>query len=396
MEKDAPHKLDNRPTSPDLAFASRVSSFFNKMAGESDQLLRDSDDPDDRNYFQNKSDKWARFGEDLKMLRLPQSQKSAQNNPHLSTETLGSLVNVMSRNKQDDQDPEDQNSLQLFNESKALFLDSCTKIFPDNKKLEGIFLDQQFQKISDSLSGVQNEYLKLVVGDIASIKNPALLMQGNLDQLIKKIENAVTNAGNMMDNILWGENISQDLQKELAVFIKAIYSLQSFLDDLKFKKTQNNETQKRVGEADQMAEIKNKMDPAKSERVLSFEEVAITLDPAKVKSIEDVLKIVTPQIKMSILQSVLQDVDRRINAGKRLSAEDPNQIIETSKMVNVVGNQSATAPYQFIAIAGTGEFVENTDIPKMKIYNYLKNFLGHDLNNDRRTADLKKYTNMLS
>jgi hypothetical protein len=51
MEKDIPQQLDNQSTSPDLAFASRVSSFFNKMTGEADQLLRNSDNPDDQDYY---------------------------------------------------------------------------------------------------------------------------------------------------------------------------------------------------------------------------------------------------------------------------------------------------------------------------------------------------------
>ncbi len=388
---------DNQQVSSDVAFVSKVSSFFNKMIEDTNQLGRESDQPDDRDYYQTKYDKWGEFGIDLKTLCLPQSQKLVQDKPYLVAGALGSLVNMMSRNHQDSQNPEDQNSLELFNQSKSLFLDSCAKVFPDIKRLGGQSLDRQFQVISSSLSSVRDENLKLAVGNIASIGSPTLLMQGNPSQLIEKIESIITNAGNMIDNALWQKDIPQDLQKELAIFIREIYRLQLFLEDLKFKKNQNKEVQKRADEAVQIEDLRKKMNTPKGEQSLSFEKVKIILDPKKVETIEDIIKIVTPQVKAALLRYLLADIDYRIDVGKRLAAKDPRQIVEASRMVSVVGNSSATAPYQFIAIAGMRKFVSNRDIPQMKVYDYLKDFLGHDLNTDQaRSSDLKKYTNMLS
>ncbi|GEM_PF-5229171 len=177
-----------------------------------------------------------------------------------------------------------------------------------------------------------------------------------------------------------------------------IYSRKDFQAWLKIKneKLKQERLAKESVEPEIVTGVRTKVKEATTTRNSSMEEVKSLLADPNIRTIEDVKRVVTSEVKSAILQSILEDIDRKIQQGKEIARKEKGAAIEARTLGVVIGVQAESRPYQFIASAASGKILDARSIARMSPYTYLKNFLGYDLKNDTlRRTDLENFTNML-
>jgi len=297
----------------------------------------------------------------------------------------------------------DQENEQLHIKSKKLFLDSCAKVFPAAK---GDFRewDATLKQLTDSLpqfTGVQSGYGKYI-NFLAS--NPRLVAR-QMDDLLYFVENSVRGWALYAFNLKLNKTIDADeLRKEqekVASAMEAIYKLQLMREELR---------KRLYGLKDVTKADERKIDTLRTElglegsSELSKETLAskkINLDrdgvfgalyDEKNKTVADMQRIVTAELKRSLLENMLKYVDHAIDQGKRLAEKNPNTIIDRKGVAQFCG--VGMEIYQKVAVANEGRVIAADQIARMPMAEYLKKFLGYDLKKDKvRFEELQEYTN---
>ena len=143
--------------------------------------------------------------------------------------------------------------------------------------------------------------------------------------------------------------------------------------------------------------IKTRENREQESHSLTIDEIdEIFSDDATVRDIEKLQRIITPEVRNSILSHVIDAIDAKIEQGKRLAEKEKGTAVEAKNMAHVLGQESMGRRYQLIANASEGRILDAAEMGRMSIYDFLKRYLGYDLRLDEsRREDLKRYTNML-
>lgn len=132
------------------------------------------------------------------------------------------------------------------------------------------------------------------------------------------------------------------------------------------------------------------------EKEVSVTEVDARFSDQSIKNVDEIRRVVTPEVKKVVLSHILKAIDARVMQGKGLALKTPGTAVEARKMVTVLGNEVLGRRYQFIASATEGKIIDAKDVAGMKVDEFLKKYLGYDLRTDQvRKGDLDKYTNIL-
>ncbi|MEN9558681.1 MAG: hypothetical protein RL141_1050 [Candidatus Parcubacteria bacterium] len=128
---------------------------------------------------------------------------------------------------------------------------------------------------------------------------------------------------------------------------------------------------------------------------MAFHEVREAFS-GNVRTVEDMHRLVAPEIRAAVLREMLRAIDAKINVGKRLDAETAGEeIVGANTLAHVVGQESRGLIYQAIASAVEGKIIPAVRIAKMNPATFLRQYLGYDLEQDlQRKKDIEAYTNM--
>lgn len=177
-----------------------------------------------------------------------------------------------------------------------------------------------------------------------------------------------------------------------------IYSRKDFTAWLKIKneKLKQERLAKKNVEPEIVTDVRTKVKEATTTKSLSKKEAWSLLEDPSIRTIEDIKRVVTSEVKSAVLQSILIDIDRKIQQGKDIAKDEKGAAVEARTLAMVIGYSAESRPYQFIASAASGKILDAKSVARMSLYAYLKNFLGYDLKNDTlRKKDLEEFTNMI-
>lgn len=124
------------------------------------------------------------------------------------------------------------------------------------------------------------------------------------------------------------------------------------------------------------------------------------------KTNDEVKKSVTPEMKRLLLEKLLKDIDFGVRGAEKYVKEHPeevpghpNFVIGRKNVAQFAGlgvTLGDAAVYQKIAIATEGRDISPDKVALMPMVDYLKRYLGYDLREDKKRAELlNKFTNAL-
>ncbi|MFA6525659.1 MAG: hypothetical protein WCT33_05340 [Patescibacteria group bacterium] len=120
---------------------------------------------------------------------------------------------------------------------------------------------------------------------------------------------------------------------------------------------------------------------------------------SKFKTVEDIKRIVTPEMKRTLLENMLQDVDHSIRQVNTLIMRGDPDLYLNRRNVSQFCGQGVTvgegsAVYQKIAVASEGRIINPNEVALMPMVDYLRKYLGYDLTKDKQRAEiLREHTN---
>ena len=337
---------------------------------------------------------------DLRQLAFLERRKTVQKNPYLVSRALASLVGSMQLNMPNNKTGDkfaDAESAKAYESQKQVFMSAAVKVFPDVKAPTIHLTDQRVRGIAESFASLDNTHLQLLKDYIDPIKSASSLRQGNPKELVDRLDKAIDAISRGVGSIVIAGGLSEAVEKELAVTLKSMYELQLLRDDL--QKGLYGRSDITSADAEEVDDLRDKiMGKVESKKTMSFAEIKNACSGDDISTIEDVRRVVTPEIKSSLLAHMLEGIDARIGQGKELAAKNSEKtVIEAKGLSAVLGRETMGRVYQFVASAKEGRIFDAKDVAKMSIYEFLKEYLGYDLRtaDPTRKSELDKYTNML-
>lgn len=138
----------------------------------------------------------------------------------------------------------------------------------------------------------------------------------------------------------------------------------------------------------------NKQNESGKEEEPSDEKLLERLKDPSIRTIEEIKRVVTSEVKEAFLRSLLVDLDDKIAVAEKINKED-GATLNVKKMASNFGLIQFKPGFQRIVIATEGKFVDAKSVELMPVVDYLKKYLNYDLEQDPQRAEaLKKYTNM--
>lgn len=436
------------PKNDDLGFKNETWSYFNKQVESENSQINESNSDDDNEFNKTSALRYREFGEKLSELGNTRKIEQLRENPEDFCESILVLAgdNEVAKEALEipDLPPDLLKSFESkMNESKKLFVESCKKLFPDIKLPPSHLQDRMIDRMLSDLESNNSENTPAVSQLSQGLKhikeNYKLSQAYNPKELLNDLNKVVHNIpSGARDLILARESFFFGEEKAVVSSVKTLYQLGLITDDIERKVYGSaDKTSAEKSQIDKIrAELKSPkpsppktpvassektgvMSPeemaaakARAEKIninsgfkekkiidLPFNEVRDSLNSfdEKGKSVADIIKLMTPEVKKSLLNHWLENVDGRINSAKRLDySRTKGQILGAATVGLVMGLSAEHKVYHLPLIAAEGKFIDSSSIPKMKVADYIKKAFGYDLRNDPlRREELLERTNML-
>lgn len=418
VKSEIPKSPEKTELQPDRAMEKEAQNFFNqKIIFQRRNLLSEDQSVEDLKEGEHAIDRYEDWKRELSHFfrANPKTAEIYQQEPGKVAGSLGSIAGFMTANRPEilsaEMDEDIKKKFQDTHEaSKKIFMEGCKRLYPDVKSRSVATWESRLKDISKDLRDEGTKAgIKIVTEQVKNYyRNPG--------GLLRYLDGAIVQLSRRVEGVAWQEGaegfdgemmeLSEEIKNEMAEQNKAIYELQLMRENVAEKVREREDKKKRADkreeEADQIRTIKAGMGiPAKekSQEKLkdNLEDIENRYRDSSIRNLDGIKKVFKEEDKEVILEEILKGIDFRIGQGKMINAKTPGSAVEARGFANIMGpGEHHRRIYQFPACVREGKMVYPDTIGRMRMDEYLKKYFGYDIHNDeKRKADLDRYTNML-